>query len=39
MFDFDHDTDHDTPSGSDLLAAVGLDPRAISEILSGGDGE
>ena len=39
MFYFDHDTDHDTRSDGDLLAEVGLDPRAISEILSGGDGD
>ena len=32
MFEFDRDTD--TPTGEDLLAEIGLDPRAISEILS-----
>ena len=41
MFDFDHDADsrHDTPTDSDLLAAVGLDPRAIREVLASRDGE
>ncbi len=40
MFDCDHDTETDleTPTDSDLLAAAGLDPRAIREILSGRDG-
>ena len=33
MFEFDHDADHDAPTGSELLAEVGLDPRAIREII------
>ena len=42
MFEFDRDTDRDTPTGEDLLAEAGLDPRAIREVLAGrgnGDGE
>ena len=41
MFDFDHDavTGHDTPTGSELLAEAGLDPRAIREVLARTDGE
>ena len=39
MFDHDRDSDPDTPSGSDLLAEAGLDPRAIREALEDRDGE
>ena len=39
MFDFDHDADTDleTPTGTELLTEVGLDPRAIREVLAGPD--
>ena len=42
MFDFDHDTEigHDAPASSvELLAEVGLDPRAIAEVLARPEGE
>ena len=41
MFDFDHDADtgHDIPTGSELLAEAGLDPRAIREVFAGSGGE
>ena len=35
MFDFDHDTDAETPDAGELLAEAGLDPRAIREVLRG----
>ena len=41
MFDFDHDADTalDTSTPGDLLAEIGLDPRAIREVLASRDGE
>lgn len=41
MFDFDHDaeTATESPNAGELLAEVGLDPRAIAEILARPDAE
>ena len=39
MFDFHRDADPDIETPSDLLTEVGLDPRAIREVLAGPDGE
>ena len=39
QYDHDADTDVETPTDRDLLAEIGLDPRAIREILAPGDGD
>ena len=40
MFEFDTETGHDAPASSgELLAEVGLDPRAIREVLASRDGD